>query len=307
MKERNISALCVIGAGSLWGAMGLLVRRLNAAGLSSLDICFTRALTTFIFLALVLLFADRGAFRVRLRDLWIFLCNGLISMVSFNYCYFMTMSLTSLSVAAVLLYTAPVFVMLLSAVLFGEKLSRRKIAAAAVAFAGCSFVSGIVGGAGRLSAAGILYGLGAGLGYAMYSVFSRCAIMRGYGSATISLYTFLTAAIATFFIADRERCLAAVTQSLPSALVILLLILAVTLLPYLLYTRGMQGLDNGAASILASIEPVVATLLGTLVFKEKLGVWNLAGIALVLLSIVLINGGAGRSPAPKGPGCAEAK
>ncbi len=291
MSKRTISALCAIGAGCLWGMMGLLVRRLSAAGLSSLDICFCRALITLIVLSAVLLFTDRKAFRVRPCDLWIFVCNGLISMVSFNYCYFMTMSLTSLSVAAVLLYTAPVFIMLMSALLFGEKLTGRKLSAAAVAFTGCALVSGVVGGAVKLSVVGLLYGLGAGMGYAMYSVFSRCAIRRGYGSATISLYTFAVAAVTTFFIADRGLCFAVVTESLPSFGVIVLLTLTVTLLPYLLYTRGMQGLENGTASILAAIEPVVATLMGTLVFKERLGIWNVAGIALVLLSIVLINMG----------------
>lgn len=298
MSKRGISALCVIGAGSLWGMMGLLVRRLSAAGLSSLDICFLRAATTMVLLAAVLLFVDRSAFRVRLRDIWIFVCNGLISMVSFNVCYFKTMSLTSLSVAAVLLYTAPVFVMLLSAPLFGEKLSLGKAAAAAVAVVGCAFVSGIVGGGAKLSAAGLLYGLGAGLGYALYSVFSRYALRRGYSSATISLYTFVTAAAATFFIADRELCFGVLTDSLPSFFVLLLLIVAVTLAPYLLYTKGMQGLENGTASIIAAIEPVVATLLGTVVFKERLDVWNVLGIVLVLASIVMINAGEKKTSSP---------
>ena len=70
----------------------------------------------------------------------------------------------------------------------------------------------------------------------------------------------------------------------------------VTLIPHLLYTNGLQGLENGTASILASIEPVVATLVGLFIYSETLGLWNIFGISLVLLSILLINR---RSPAEK--------
>lgn len=289
MKSKNASALLVFLAGALWGFMGLLVRRLNAAGLGSIEVCFLRASVTTLSMAALLLIFDRAAFRVRLKDIWCLVCNGVISIVFFNYCYFRTMQLTSLSTAAVLLYIAPVLVVLMSAPLFHEKLTATKLLAAIVAFAGCAFVSGIVGGAGRLSAAGILFGLGAGLGYALYSIFSRCALERGYSSATISFYSFLFAAVTAFFIADREACLAAVTADAGETLVNFLLILAVTLVPYLLYTRGLQGLENGAASVIVSVEPVVATLVGAVAYGETLGVWNIVGIALVLCSILLIN------------------
>lgn len=294
MNKKTVSVLYVISAGCLWGFMGLLVRRLNAMGLSPLEISFLRALVTFVAMAAILLIADRKAFVIRLRDIWCFIGTGVVSMVSFNYFYFRTISLTSLSVAAVLLYTAPVFVVLMSAPLFHEELSRRKILAAIVAFIGCAFVSGIVGGAGRLSAVGLLCGIGSGLGYALYSIFSRYALKRGYGSATISLYTFLFAMLGSAVLADTRLAVATLTASVPDFAISSFLILMVTLFPYLLYTRGLEGLENGTASILASVEPVVATLVGMFIFGEWLGLWNVVGIALVLFSIVLINARLGR-------------
>lgn len=289
------SALLVLGAGCLWGFMGLLVRSTGALGLGTMETCFLRALVTAAAMLLLLIF-DRPALKVRLRDLWCFAGTGIVSMTFFNFCYFKTIMLTSLSVAAVLLYTAPVFVVLMSAPLFGEKLSRRKLLAALVAFLGCAFVSGVVGGAGRLSLTGILFGLGSGIGYALYSIFGRYALERGYGSATISFYTFVFALIPTFLLADTGAAISALTGSPGQFAFLAALILMVTLAPYLLYTKGLQGLENGTASILASIEPVVATLVGLAVYSEKLGVWNILGIALVLLSILLINR---RSPAEK--------
>lgn len=291
MKHKSLSALLVASAGSMWGFMGLLVRRLSAMNLSTMEVCFLRALITAAAMALLLFFADRKAFRIKLRDCWCFIGTGVVSVSFFNFCYFRTIMLTSLSVAAVLLYTAPVFVVLMSAPLFGEKLTKNKLAAAFTAFLGCAFVSGIIGGAGRLSAAGILFGLGSGIGYALYSIFSRFALERGYSSQTISLYTFVFAVFPTAILADRSAAMTALAASAGDFAVTVLIILFVTLLPYLLYTRGLQGLENGTASIIASIEPVVATLVGRILFRETLNMWSILGIALVLMSIVLINSG----------------
>ena len=60
-------------------------------------------------------------------------------------------------------------------------------------------------------------------------------------------------------------------------------------LPYFLYTYGLTGLETGKASILASVEPVVATLIGILVFHETLTPVAVVGILLVLSAVVLLN------------------
>lgn len=288
-KGLNLSAIYVLVAGSLWGFMGLLVRTLNARELGSMEICFIRSFVTFAVMLLGLLIFDKKALRIRIKDIWCFIGTGAFSVAFFNFCYFKTMTLTSLSVAAVLLYTAPAFVMLMSAVLFKEKMSIRKLAALLLAFSGCAFVSGIMGGAGALSVEGILYGLGAGFGYALYSIFGRYALMRGYRSVTISFYTFLFSAAATFFFVDAGKIFMIIGSSAGLFAKTVILVLLVTLLPYLSYTKGLNGMENGAASVLASVEPVVATLVGIIIYKEELNFWNVLGILLVLGSIVLLN------------------
>jgi len=285
----NLSAVYVLLAGSLWGFMGLLVRTLNAEGLASLEISFVRALITFGVMLLGLLLFNRNALRIRFKDIWCFLGTGACSVAFFNFCYFKTMTYTSLSVAAVLLYTAPAFVMLMSAFLFNEKLSKQKLIALLFAFAGCYFVSGMAGGDNAISGMGLLTGLGAGFGYALYSIFGRYALMRGYSSVTISFYTFFFAALSTFFMVDTEKILHVVTGDAGLLTKTIFLVLLVTLLPYLFYTKGLAGVENGTASVIASVEPVVATLVGVIIYKEDLSVQNVLGIGLVLFSIFLIN------------------
>ena len=101
----------------------------------------------------------------------------------------------SLSAAAILLYTSPIWVTLLSALLFYEKLTAAKLAALCMAFGGCVLVSGL--GGGGLTLRGLLLGLGAGLGYGLYSILGSIALRR-YSAFTVTALTFLIAALGAF-------------------------------------------------------------------------------------------------------------
>lgn len=279
----------ILLAGILWGSMGLFVRGLGneGAGLSPVEIVQMRCIVAAAVLFLYMLFLDRKMLRIRLRDLWCFLGTGICSIVFFNICYFTTIQMTSLSVAAVLLYTAPAFVIVLSAILFREAVTKRKVAALFLTFLGCVCVSGLMRGGGALTPAGFLVGLGAGIGYALYSIFSRFALERGYGSMTISFYTFLIAAVGTIPFVSAQNLGLALSQGISTVGFILLFGMVTTVVPYLTYTRGLQGVENGQASIIASIEPVVATLLGILAFHETLHFDEVLGIVLILGAIAI--------------------
>lgn len=286
---KKLAPFLILLSGCLWGSMGLFVRNLTQAGLSSLEIVALRAFITTVLMAITLLIINKGMFRIRIKDVWCFLGTGIGSILLFNYCYFTAINITSLSVAAVLLYTAPGFVMVMSYFLFKEKMNGRKILALVLTFLGCVLVTGVLGAGDALSLRGILMGLGAGFGYALYSIFSRYALERGYSSLTITFYTFL---IASFGIIPMVSLLSIGTYLTGGAGNILFLIafgLVSTVFPYLAYTLGLKHVENGRASIIASVEPVVATLFGVFVFKEKLTLMNLLGMILVLGAIVLCN------------------
>ena len=197
--------------------------------------------------------------------------------------------MTSLSVAAILLYTAPAIVMVLSYFLFREKLTKRKLLALGMTFIGCVLVTGILSETGSVSAGGILVGMGAGLGYALYSIFSRYALEKGYASLTITFYTFLIAAIASCFLTDMGKVAQVATDGAGNLLFCLAFGVLCTVAPYLTYTLGLQYVENGKASIIASIEPVTATLLGVILFHEDLTISGVLGIVLVLAALALCN------------------
>lgn len=290
MRQKTSSILLVLAAGCMWGCMGLLVRPLNNVGLVTMDICFLRGFVTFVIMLAGLLVFDRTALKIRLKDIWCFVGTGALSVSFFNFCYFKTITLTSLSVAAVLLYTAPAFVMIMSFFLFKESMTNKKMLALLLAFVGCVLVSGVVAGGGDLSVKGILVGLGAGFGYALYSIFGRYALQRGYGPLTITFYTFLFATLSTIFLTDVSSIINIVETHPRIGIYGAFMILFVTLFPYLCYTKGLSGMENGTASVIASIEPVVATVLGILIYKEEMTFESAFGMILVLGSIVMLNG-----------------
>ncbi len=281
--------LAVLTAGSLWGTMGLFTRTLGTIGIDSTGAILVRCLLSAVFFGLTILLTDPGQFQIRLKDFWCFFGSGVCSLLFFTFCYFHAINLMSLSAAAILLYTAPSIVMLLSALLFHEKITGTKIAALIMAFAGCCLVSGIMGGDTRITLTSLLFGLGSGLGYALYSIFARYALLRGYSSNTVNFYSCLLAGLGACLISDPGVYVSAFTASWGNALFCLLASAVTCYLPYLLYTYSLTGLENGKASVLASVEPMVATLLGIFVYHEKLTVWSLLGLALVLGAIVLLN------------------
>lgn len=290
MNKTKLAPLYIILAGCLWGSMGLFVRRLGAMGLDSMEIVELRSILAVILLFAVTALRTPQQLRVTKRNLIPLVCSGVFSIIFFNYCYFSTIRLLNLSAAAILLYTSPIFVMLLSIPLFHEKLTARKLLALAMAFAGCCLVSGIASASQRLSLQGILLGLGSGFGYALYSIFSRVSLNQGLGSVTITDYTFLFAALAGAFLTDFSQYAAAFSEfGIEFVLLGVVYTVVTTVLPYLLYTAGLSQVENGPASILASVEPVVATILGFVVFSETPTLQAFLGIILVLAALVLLS------------------
>ena len=291
-RKYKLGIVSILMAGTLWGSMGIFVRKLAGNGLGSLEIVALRSLGALFMTGAILLIYNRKLFRIKMKDIWCFIGTGILSLTFFNYCYFQTIITTSLATAAIMLYTAPVFVVLMSFFLFKEKLTGRKCAAMMTAFLGCGLVTGAISlGGMSVSAKGMMFGLGSGIGYALYSIFSRYALEKGYSSFTISFYTFLFSTVGTFFLVDLQTMTGKLlADSLMEDLIYIFgIALIATVLPYLFYTYGLKSVENGRASIIASIEPVVATLVGIILFHETLTISGVLGIFCVLTAIVMLN------------------
>lgn len=291
-KGRNMkktAPLFVLTAGILWGSMGIFVRGLDAYDFTSMEIVALRMMGALLFLGCGVFLYDRKLLIIKWKDIWCFLGTGIISVVFFNFCYFSTIKMTSLSVAATMLYTAPAIVTVFGIFLFHESFHLLKLVSLLLAFGGCVCVTGILAQSQPLSAAGILLGLGSGFGYAMYSVFGHYALEKGYHSLTINVYTFLFGSIGVMpFIRVSDIVRKAAAHPSCAGLILGLIVLN-TIAAYLTYTIGLSHMEAGKASILASVEPVAATMIGFFLYKEKPDMMTWIGVALVLASVSLVS------------------
>ena len=287
--KKKLAVLSVLLAGTLWGCIGFFVRRYEALGLSSMQTAALRiTLAAIIFAVFVLIYKPK-LYKIKLKDIWCFLGTGVVSVGVFTFCYFKSIELSSLSVAAVLLYTAPAFVMLFSLIFFKEKMTVMKGVALVLAVVGCAMTTGVIGGDINVTVAGLLFGLGSGICYALYSIFSRFALNRGYEPFTITLYTFIFASIFSVVACDIRPVIGVLTESWESAGFAVLFALVSCVLPYVFYTLGLKYISASTASIIATVEPVVATVVGAWYFGEELGVpFGYIGVGLVFLAVVLM-------------------
>lgn len=286
MQTNMRSAWMVTGAGVLWGLISLFVHVLQADGLTSLQIVFFRNLLAAVILGGVIVAKERKLPRFRLRDLWMFIGTGMISIALFNYCYFAALERSSVAVASLLLYTSPVFIMVLSEILFHERLTRQKLLALAMTVAGCACITGVCSESQAVAGTTVLLGLGSGLFYGLYSIFGKFAL-REYSATTVSFYTFVFAAVATapFCGADSVRFIAGHPRDL---LVGIGLAVVSTVIPFLLYTAGLNGIQASKAAVLAIVEPLVASLLGVIAFGDSFTVWTLLGMVLIFGAIAVL-------------------
>lgn len=286
-EKKAPAAIAILTAAALWGVIGLWNRKLMAAGLSPFSIVVVRNLGGCALLVLFFLFKDRSVFRVERRHLKYFFGTGVVSVVLFTVCYFSCQKLCSLAVASILLYTAPSFVVLLSALLWKEPVTRKKLLALLLTLIGCACVCGVFSGGLSVTVPGVLLGLGSGFFYALYSVFGRYALAH-YPPLTVTVWTFLFAGPASLALLRPAELGAAFAGGPEVWLTALALAVFSTAMPYVLYTWGLARTEPGRASILASLEPVAATLTGILAFGEPLGPLTALGILGVLAGVCIL-------------------
>ena len=286
--RKTLYPLSVLLAGVLWGFSGLFVRFLTADGLTTFEVVFLRLTVTALVAVIFFLIFKRDAFKIKLKNLWCVIGCGCMGLLGVSLCYFTTINMSSLSTACILMYTAPIFVTLASCLFFKERLSLKKIICLIVTFMGCVLCSYEQGGK-ALSFPVLLVGLGSGVCYASYSIFSRFALNRGVNTPTILLYTFIFAAAGSFAFLPYEHFFAAAAGGNINVLATLGIAVLSTALAYLFYTLGLKGVENGKAAILSCIEIVSAAVVGVIAFKEYPDLLQFSGIIMVIVAVVAMN------------------
>lgn len=281
--------IITIAGAVCWGLIGLFIAPLYARGFTAWDVVAIRSIFSFAILIVMMAVFYRDQLRTRIIDHVFFAGAGIFSIALFNYFYFEVFSRSSLSLAVTLLYTGPLFVTILSRIVYKEPLTVRKGWALVLAITGCAFVVGLLPfGQGSIALNTLIMGILSGFCYALYSIFSKTVTKR-YSALTITTYIFFYSSIFMVLTSDIISKTSQF-QYVDVWISALLLALVSTVAAFLLYTSGLKHLEASKASILATIEPIVAVITGVIFLGEHLQGWQVVGIALVLYSAILVAG-----------------
>jgi drug/metabolite transporter (DMT)-like permease len=265
---------CVLGAAVLWALIGLFTPALLELGMSAVEIAFWRALGGGLCFALHGAFV--GALRPRsVRDAVELAVFGLVAVAVFYVALARAVELGGVSLAWILLYTAPGWVAVAAITVLREHVDRVRAALVVATIAGVALVA-VGGGEGVIVTSGsVLWGLLSGLSYASWYVGGKRFLPR-YGPITISFWTLLVGAVALLPVAGVRM------YPLRSWLLMLGLAVVATYLPVLLYYTGLRTVDASRAAIVATVEPVAALAIGATVGTERLSPVAAVGALTVL-------------------------
>ncbi len=279
----------------LAGIAALLVAVLNffsksllEAGLSPFEVCACRESVTATVFAVILLLVDRNAFRIKLKDLWIFILFAAFNVIS-NVCMFAAQDMVPLEVASVLEMTSPYFILVFAYFLFGDRITKRKVLASVVMFLGCILITGIVDEGADIPVLGVAIGLLSGVTLAAFTLGSKYTATRNISENTSMFYFFMISALMVLPFADLGHIAdVAVSEGKFIPYIIMLGVLG-TLIPNYIAIYTIRRGDPATIAIIITSSIVVSTIIGVVAFGDEFGLRDLIGMILVMAAITLLD------------------
>ena len=281
------SIAMIVSSMLIFGTIGIFRRHIPLP--SALLACVRGILGSLFLLLFMKLKRGGGGEKLPARtSLWLVLTGALIGInwvllfEAYNY--------TTVPVATLCYYMAPTIVMLSSPLLFGERLTAKKVICAAAAILGMVLVSGVIEGGGLQAdnLRGVLFGLGAAVLYASVVIMNkRLSGINAYRKTTIQLMSAGLVMIPYLFLTDGFK-LGAETDGFSGATLLLLLIVGIvhTGIAYVLYFGSIDGLKAQTVALLSYIDPVSALLFAAVFLGEPLSIWGIIGAAMIIGSAV---------------------
>ena len=272
----------IVAAAVLWGMIGPFSRLAFQEGIAPMEVAFWRALLAWI------LFGGHAVIRCEVRlypkDIPYILVFGVCGVSMFYFVYQMAVKQGGAALAAVLLYTAPAWVIVLSRLFLKESITSTKILAMVLTLIGISAIS-MGKDAGHdgspVSVSAIVFGLSSGFCYSLYYIFGKYFTGR-YTSYNLFLYVLPIGVLGL---------LPWVTFSPKTPTAWLALISLAIICTYganSCYYLGLKYLDAGRASITATLEPVVAAAVAYFWWREVFTLQSYIGSAVILSAVVLM-------------------
>ena len=297
---KKLYLILPILAGLMFGSSGIFVRTLTQNGIDQTTLLFLRFSLAIIPIAIAIILTDRKLFKASLKDVPLFLVCA-ICMVGLNLCYNESMNTVPLSLAAVLLSIAPIYVLIFAYVLFREKITSKKVICMVLAILGCVLMTGVLeSDLSSIPLFGILSGIGAGLFWAIYLMASKKSIEDGNHTYTILIYctVFLSLALIPFTDFNQIGNFVGI-DPLPAVIFLIIHSTFSFALPYIFSTVSLKYMDSGTSSIfLSGAEPFAALIFGLLIYSEIPSLLMFCGFLLTVGAMTILSrAGSDENPA----------
>lgn len=286
--SKNLAYGMMAFAAVMWGTSGTITVLAMDAGATANQVALFGTLISAVILVGLLAVFDRGAFRIRLKDLPALTVFAVITGTLFSLAWYNAIDqLNSVSTALILLYSYPSMVTVASVFLLGEKMTASKAVALPLTFVGCILVAKAYDlEAVRLNILGVGLGIFTALAATVYYVWAK-KLLTVYSSSTLALYMTLLmipgllVAVNPFEIIDSPL-------SLEAWWYLFLLGLLPGTLGFVVAMFALRHIEASRASMIAGIEPVSGVLLAVLVISETLDLLQAVGIALVIVAVFVL-------------------
>ncbi len=284
--KRSVAIMLILVGCFLWACIGISSRALFAAGFSPLQVCTSKSTVTALGVGIILLITDRSRFAVKKKDLWLIALLGL-SKFAQDFLIFYGQYSNSLSLTAMLQLTSPYYVLVFSALIFEERITVGKVVCMIIAAVGCVLATGALNGGEGNDIFGILAAATAGLAGGVYAIASKGTLNRGYSPETALFYMFAVGAFVSLFLCDLPFMIETGVEDLSVFGYMLLLGLIFTLIPHFMNLCAMKHMPITHVMIIGLSEIIFTALVG-LRFQEYLTISNIAGMILIISSIVIL-------------------
>ncbi|NMM64852.1 EamA family transporter [Clostridium sp. P21] len=287
-KITKYGYLLITLAGACWGMMGVLTRGLSNLGFSPLQIASLRPTVAVLFYVLFNLIRNPKIFKIDLKGLLFFLIYGVVTFDGMFLSFTYAVKYTSIATASVLLFTSPIMVMIMSRIIFKEKLTNKKMLSVILTIIGCILISKAYDSSSlKLNAIGIICGIISGFAVALQNILGKVGVSK-YDYRTQLSYSFIFAAL-FFWCLKPPVQLIKMSVSSPKAVMLVIGIgFVATVIPNGAFIKGLQYIESSKASVLVSVEPIIATLLGFLCFNETVQLPQIFGIFVIIFAVAFI-------------------
>lgn len=275
----------------MFGSSGVFVRTLTQNGIDPATLLFLRFSIAMIPILIAILLTDKKLFKIDFKDLPLILVCAMC-IIGLNLCYNESMNSIPLSLAAVLLSLAPIYVLIIAYFLFNEKITSKKLICMVLAIFGCILMTGVLEtNMGNIKIFGIVSGIGAGLFWAIYLMASKKSMENGNHTFTILFYSIILITIALIPFTNFGQITNFISISpLPATAFLILHSTFSFALPYILSTLSLNHMDAGTSSILLSgAEPLAALTFGLIIYSEIPSMLMFCGFILTVIAMMLLS------------------